>query len=308
MLTKTLTIGIPTYNNPVGIKNQLEYYIKETQNNPISNKIEILVSDNSDDNKTKDIINSFVSKIPELTYIKNKRNIGFDRNVDQVLTMAKGTFCWTLSDNDLIKQGSIEKLVRFLENKEDVGHILMYEKNNKNREQIFENMESFIEQNNYKLIGGLISRNIFNTKFLPQNRSKYYDNWWFHVSLALEIGSQKRVSLMSTLLEESPEGVCSWAKNGTTFITYTSLHSIIMNLKNFNYSKEFLETYHIDFIRNLPHQIVTARLYGLKCTKKNIKILYKSTKENKFIFILGVFILVTPIFILKIARKVWKKL
>ena len=33
MLTKTLTIGIPTYNNPVGIKNQLEYYIKETQNN-----------------------------------------------------------------------------------------------------------------------------------------------------------------------------------------------------------------------------------------------------------------------------------
>lgn len=306
---KKLTIGILTYNNSIGLKSELECIISQIKATPeLEKDVNILVSDNSDNEKTSLLIKAFLFNTPNLFYIKNEKNLGFDRNVDQVLTKSNGLFCWTLSDNDPILDGGIKKVLDVIKNYPNIAHILINANTNKEDVSTFENMEGLIIKNNNKIMGGLISQNIFNRKFLPQDRSKYYNNQWFHLSIALEICAERNVALIPNIFKKQEEGECCWAKNGMTFITYTNLHSIVMNLKNFNYSKKFLEIYHRNFIRELPHQVVTAKLYGLLCNKKNIKILHKHTKKNKFVFILCMLIMLTPIFILKKAKMLWKKL
>lgn len=307
---KKLSIGIPTYNNPEGLNTELECILSQFKNNPrLTEVVEILVSDNSDNDKTQLAVSNFLEKIPNLIYIKNKTNIGFDRNIDQILTRANGLFCWTLSDNDPILDGGIKKIVEFIDSNPDIAHILINTNESKNEVKIFENMESMLIENNYEIIGGLISRNIFNIKYLPVDRDRYYDNYWFHLSVALEVGSKNKVALIQNLLEIKQAGEeCRWAKNGQTFTTYTNLHSIVMNLSNFGYSKDFLNIYHRNFIKGLPHQVATGKLYGLKFNKKSLRTLYKHSRRESGTFLLCLCILITPVFILNAAKNIWKKL
>lgn len=306
---KKLTLGILTYNNQGGLKNELESILSQINNNlELVEDVEILVSDNSNNDESVLVVKNFFAKLPNLIYIKNKVDIGFDRNVDQILTSASGLFCWTLSDNDPILDGGIKKMMEFIDNNPDIAHILINTDENKNEIKIFENMESMSTENNYEILGGLVSQNIFNRKYLPADRSKYYYNYWFHLSVALEAGSANKVALIPNLLEEKPDGECIWAKNGFTFTTYTNLHSIVMNLRNFGYSKDFLNTYHYNFIKGLPRQVASGKLYGLKFNKQSLSTLYKHTQNNKIIFLLCLLIMITPVLILKTARNIWKKL
>lgn len=306
---KKLTLGILTYNNNEGLKTELESILSQINNNPeLVEEVEILVSDNSDNDASNLVVKDFSAKLPNLIYIKNKVNIGYDRNVDQILTSASGLFCWTLSDNDPILDGGIKKIVKFIGSNPDIAHILINADENKKEIRIFENMEGMLKENNYEILGGLVSQNIFNKKYLPINRPKYYGNYWFHLSVALEVGGMNKVALIPNLLEKKPNGECSWAKNGLTFTTYTNLHSIVMNLKNFGYSKDFLNNYYCNFINGLPRQVASGKLYGLKVSKQSLLTLYKHTRNNQIIFLLCLLILVTPVFVLKIAKNIWKKL
>lgn len=309
MKIKKITLGILTRNNMQGLETELESIFSQIKNNPeLADEVEILVSDNSDNDEALPIINTFSEELPNLIYIKNKVNIGFDRNVDQILTKASGLFCWTLSDNDPIGDGGIKKMIEFVDANPDIAHILINTAESKREARIFGNMESMSTENNYEILGGLISQNIFNRKYLPADRSQYYDNCWFHLSVALEVGSRNRVALVPNLLEAKPEAECRWAKNGHTFTTYTNLHSIVINLSNFDYSKDFLSICHRNFIKGLPWQVVTGKLYGLKFNKSSIGTLYEHSQQEKTVFLLCLLILATPIFILKLAKNIWKKL
>lgn len=308
-LVKKLSIGIPTYNNHVGLEAELECIFSQIKDDAkLKESIEILVSDNSDNEESSRTVNNFAKKIPEITYLKNKINIGFDRNVDQILTKSTGLFCWTLSDNDLISDGGIKKIIETIDIYPNIAHIVIDTSGAIEERKVFENMEKIIKENNYEIIGGLISQNIFNKKLLPTNRFQYYDNFWFHLSVALESGSKGKVALIPNLLNEKPNGECSWAKDGFTFTTYTNLQSIVMNLRNFGYSEDFLNNYHCNFIKGLPRQVASCKLYGLKFNKQSLSTLYKYTRNNQIIFLLCLFILITPVCILKTAKNIWKKL
>ena len=121
MTTKILTIGIPTYNNPTGIQNQLEYYLKQKKDNLESSELEVIVSDNSENDETKNIVAAFIPRIPELVYIKNIYNVGFDRNLDQVISVSKGNFCWTLSDDDILVEGAIEEVLSIIKENQNIS-------------------------------------------------------------------------------------------------------------------------------------------------------------------------------------------
>lgn len=305
---KKLTLGILTRNNNEGLGAELGSILSQIKNDPeLESEIEIIVSDNSDTDDSNLVIKDFSAKLPNLIYIKNKVDVGFDRNVDQILTKSTGLFCWTLSDNDPILGGGIKKMIEFVDSNPDIAHILINTGENK-KMGIFENMESLSTENNYEILGGLISQNIFNRRYLLADRSKYYDNYWFHLSVALEVGARNKVALIPNLLKEKPSGECGWAKGGHTFTTYTNLHSIVMNLGNFGYSKDFLNTYHHNFIKGLPRQVATGKLYGLEFNKKSLRTLYEHSQKERAVFFLCLLILATPIFVLRLAKNIWKKL
>ena len=306
---KKLTLGIPTYNNKDALKLELESIFSQIEKDQrIADEIEILVSDNSDNDETKHIVGTFAHLVPCIVYIKNHENIGYDKNVDQVLTRATSHFCWTLSDNDPIIEGSIKKVLSVIDCDPHVAHILTGVDKRGHEVQLYKNMGEAISDHNYQIIGGLISQNIFNRHFLPANRSQYYGNLWFHLSVLLEAGAQNSIAIIPNMLQENADRTCRWAKNGATFITYVNLDSIVANLHTFGYSDEFLRIYHRNFIKGLPHQVVTGKLYGLKCNSQSLRMLYEHTRENRLVFIVCLYLLIIPAFVYKIAKKIWKKL
>ncbi len=306
---KKLTIGIPTYNNSNGIKSQLDNILNQLKENPeVKNDVEILISDNSDNSETQHIISDFIKEVPSLVYIKNDTNIGYDRNVDQVLKNASSLFCWTLSDNDPIVKGGIKKIINVIKENADIPHILINIKEKNGNIRIFKNVEELSIENNYEIMGGLVSQNIFNKRYLQKDRSKYYGNYWFHLSVFLEICAGRKILLLPNLLKQTLDTECRWAKNGTTFTTYTNLHSIVMHLRDLGYSSEFLNIHNNNFIKGLPGQVFTSKLYGLKFNRKATVTLYEHSGKNFVTFMLCLMILATPVSIHKLAKNIWKKL
>ncbi|MHB1347581.1 MAG: glycosyltransferase family 2 protein, partial [Candidatus Humimicrobiaceae bacterium] len=103
-----LTIGIPVFNG--------EAYLRETLNSVVnqvdqylSNKIEVIISDNASEDYTKKISIDYCSNYKYVKYFENNENVGFDRNLDLIFKRASGDFVWLLGDDDVIKYGAIRR-------------------------------------------------------------------------------------------------------------------------------------------------------------------------------------------------------
>lgn len=297
-----LTIGIPTYNNPKGLERQLKNFATQIKEKSLQDKVEILVSDNSDNDETKHVIKSFLGTDIQLAYIKNPFNIGYDRNVDQVLSKSAGDYCWTLSDNDPVEANAIEKIIYLLESNTEIGHIIIDTTKKIPGPKIYSNYEALVLDNDNVLTGGMISQNIFNTHLLPKDRAKYYDNLWFHLSLLLEIGAKKTFLSVPSIFLDNDDKECRWAVNGTTFITYTNLLTILKELEQMGYSNGFAKNQIHQLKKGFSRQIITGKLHGLKVNKKSLNILYYHSKDNFIYLFIRLMILITPTIIFRVMK------
>ena len=161
--------------------------------------------------------------------------------------------------------------------------------------------------NNNVLTGGMISQNIFNTRLLPKDRAKYYDNLWFHLSLLLEIGAKKPFLSVPSIFIDSDDKECRWAVNGTTFITYTNLLAILKELERMGYSTGFAKSQRQQLKKGFSRQIITGKLHGLKVNKKSLNILYYHSKDNFIYLLIRLMILITPTIIFR-ALKAFKNI
>ncbi len=307
MQNKILTIGIPTYNDHSGLRKVLTSIFSQTTPQMLTSDIEILVSDNSTDNKIEELLNSEFSN-RNIVYIKNQKNIFYDRNIDQVLTKSTGLFCWTLSNNDPIEKDCLANLVKVINQNAEANHIFLdFEDNSVTKENTikkFDNYPNFLEQNNYNVVGGLISQNIFNKKTLPQDRSKYFGNEWIHVSTFLEITADKPFIVIKNCLAKDPNNICQWANNGKGFTTFNKLFKLIKESNLGKVSKDKLLN---AMVSDLPRNTASAKIWGLKFKMNNILILFKNYHQYPTKLISSLFIYLTPSSILILFKKWLKK-
>lgn len=92
-----ITIAIPTYKRSDLLKEAIESSCCQEFNEPY----EILVSDNNPErgDETENLMNSFRS-YTNITYYKNKENIGGRQNWNQLYKLAKGKYVVLLHDDD----------------------------------------------------------------------------------------------------------------------------------------------------------------------------------------------------------------
>ncbi|MGB9700341.1 MAG: glycosyltransferase family 2 protein [Thermodesulfobacteriota bacterium] len=77
------------------------------------------------DNKSKNKLDNYIIKdFDECIILKNNRNIGFARAVNQGFKKAKGRIILILNPDVKIIPGSVEKAINFLETNSDVGILL----------------------------------------------------------------------------------------------------------------------------------------------------------------------------------------
>jgi glycosyltransferase involved in cell wall biosynthesis len=92
-----VSVGIPTYNRPEGLRRTLECITKQTYKN-----LEIIVSDNcSPGGDTEAVVREFMVNDSRIQYFRQKENIGSFYNFQFVHEKAQGEyFAWAADDDD----------------------------------------------------------------------------------------------------------------------------------------------------------------------------------------------------------------
>lgn len=106
---KILTIGIPTFNRPEKLLGCLRSVISQCRDD-----IEILVSDNSENDLSEIAVRELNVSLDErfkIRYIKNKTNLGLDKNFYNIVLQGAGKYIQWLSDDDELLPGSVDKVV-----------------------------------------------------------------------------------------------------------------------------------------------------------------------------------------------------
>ena len=109
-MSKTLTIAIPTFNRPKKLHANLLHILE------ISSKysIEILISDDSTDDRTKSMVSKLQAKNPLIHYIKNSPRLGHDKNIVQTLQIPKTDYVWLVGDSLLLIKELIPKVLKIV--------------------------------------------------------------------------------------------------------------------------------------------------------------------------------------------------
>ena len=106
-----VSVGIPTYNRPEGLRRTLECITRQTYSN-----LEIIVSDNdSPDRETEVVVREFMAKDSRIKYYRQEENKGITFNFKFVLELATGEYFMWAADDDVWKLSFISCLVEALE-------------------------------------------------------------------------------------------------------------------------------------------------------------------------------------------------
>lgn len=120
-----LTIAIPTYNRSSLLDLALSQLVPQVVSS--QGRVELIVSDNCSTDGTRSIVEGYLASGAPIRYIRNKSNIGPDRNFEECFRMASGKYLLIVGDDDVVLDGALERLVLFLDkNNFGVVHINSY--------------------------------------------------------------------------------------------------------------------------------------------------------------------------------------
>jgi glycosyltransferase involved in cell wall biosynthesis len=114
-MSEFLSICIPTYNRADYLRELLENLLRclEYDDNA-AGKIKIYVSDNNSVDETKSVCDYYAQLMP-LSYGKNDRNIGGDRNILKCSATGDGIYRWVIGDDELLYDDSLQHIIMMLE-------------------------------------------------------------------------------------------------------------------------------------------------------------------------------------------------
>ena len=99
-----LSICIPTYNRPNQLPNCLNSIHIAKKNTDLD--FEVCISDNGSNYDVQKIIDEYKDKFKIVLNI-NKENLGYQPNLQKVISIASGEFVWTIGDDDLLTPDSL---------------------------------------------------------------------------------------------------------------------------------------------------------------------------------------------------------
>ncbi len=106
--TPLLTFAIPTFNRARKL-NQILGILQEQMRS--ETRVELIVSDNASSDSTADLVTEYQNRGLTIQYIRNKSNIGADRNILQCYEQAAGKYVWIFGDDDLIAPGTLSRVL-----------------------------------------------------------------------------------------------------------------------------------------------------------------------------------------------------
>ena len=111
MENNKLAIAIPTYNRHLILKENLLRMLPELR----EYNIPVYISDDSDNNYTRDMISEFKIQYDNIQYHKNDPSLGHDKNCLKTLQIPNEEYIWYLGDSQVIKDKGIKVILDLIE-------------------------------------------------------------------------------------------------------------------------------------------------------------------------------------------------
>ncbi|MCA1065833.1 glycosyltransferase family 2 protein [Rossellomorea sp. AcN35-11] len=105
-----VSVVIPAYNRPDTLKTALDSVLGQSY--PL---IEIIICDDSSDDRVKDMVEPYLAKHTNIEYVKNEQNL-FLKNWQKCYDLAQGEFINYLMDDDVFHPDKIKRMIYFYEN------------------------------------------------------------------------------------------------------------------------------------------------------------------------------------------------
>lgn len=111
---------IPAYNRPDTLKIAIESVLQQTYQN-----IEIIICDDSSDNRVQEMLVPYIKSYPQIKYHKNERNL-FLENWHKCFDLASGEYINYLMDDDVFHKDKIAKMIYFFNEFENITLVTSY--------------------------------------------------------------------------------------------------------------------------------------------------------------------------------------
>lgn len=173
-----LSLCIPIYNRLEYLKRMLERFLEDKI--LFEETIDLLISDNCSTDDLESCVNEFKSKGLKITYNRNQKNLGPDRNFLYCFNHAKGKYCWLLGSDDIPVKGFLNSLVTVLQGKE--YGLVHLNHHSDGLSQLFEYSDNQKMVENIAHWITFMSSNIINTKNIAFiNSNQYMDTYLIQV-------------------------------------------------------------------------------------------------------------------------------
>jgi abequosyltransferase len=240
-----LSICIATHNRG----NYIGETLKSLLSQNLSNNIEIVILNSASSDKTEEIIKSFNS--PLIKYYFHDQKYGVDIDYNNVVNYANGKYCWLFTDDDLLKEGSIDYVLNILSNNQytldylvvnsdlrniDMNKIYKYKMINIDNDIIFEN-NLHSQNDHFSLLGDylsfigclIVSKSFWDSR----NKSNYFGTDFIHVGVIFQKFYVNQVYFISKPLISIRLGNSNWTSNSFK-IWLINWPNLIMSFDNFD--------------------------------------------------------------------------
>jgi len=188
-----LSICIPTYNRANFLEQTLNNIVSQIEKN-----IEVIIVDGASTDNTEQIVQSFKREVSCISYVRQDRNQGVDKDILKAVEVARGEYCWLFSDDDCLEKGAIAYVLSLLSTHTQIAglslNIAAYDKELKFRirevPSISQNLITenylFVERNHCfsmlgvhfgYLSGQIIKKKLWQEVIAKNDLSAYYNCW-----------------------------------------------------------------------------------------------------------------------------------
>lgn len=325
-----LSICIPTYNRGNFLPDLFESIIKQFCDIE-EESIEIVVSDNASTDNTTEVINRYKNKFKNFVYFRWEKNMGADRNFLKVVDLSSGEYCWLMGSDDIMLDGGLRKVINFIKlNPKITGlsvnrHAYSFDLKKIIRERpvlkkvtqdiIFKDLSVLCLFDYWGYLSGQIIRKQLwdNILFEEHGNIENYFNAYVHVYVITKM-----------VLKNTHWGFISgpcvgWRSGNDSFLTDLGYYKRL-KLDVTGYEKILKDIFgkKSKIYKQLNQKILKVHVkYGLLGIKLNqpslkvnlntFKLLYDYYKGYPFFWFFNVPLLLTPSFLLKILRMIYRK-
>ena len=150
------------YNGEKTLKKTLENIIDQYEEG-----LEIILSDDDSEDGTFDIVLEFSKNYDFVKAYKNEKNLGMDGNFLKSASLANGEYVWFFGQDDLMRQGTIKKVLTILDDK-SIGIVYI------NYDQFDHDMKNILTKSYIDVYSKLDKDLVLDKDFCFKDSSEYF--------------------------------------------------------------------------------------------------------------------------------------